>query len=88
MCPSPYRPYSLNPHYFCMFNCKHFQATFPSLAQSLSLTDNNLWGHFNRSSQCEQEFPTSLDKKVTPFQQVYIVFLLILHLINADIKYM
>ncbi|XP_063970614.1 cytoplasmic dynein 2 heavy chain 1 [Lytechinus pictus] len=50
-----------------------FMATFSSVGQSLSLTDNGLWGPFNRSSQCEHEFPTSLEKKITPFQQLLLI---------------
>lgn len=46
------------------------QATFPALYQSLCLSDSDLWLSFSRSSQCEQEIPSSIAKKITSFQQV------------------
>ncbi|KAJ7995299.1 hypothetical protein DPEC_G00243100 [Dallia pectoralis] len=50
-----------------------FKSTFPGLYQSLCLTDSDLWLLFSRSSNCEQEIPPSVSKKVTPFQQVLLV---------------
>ncbi|XP_071483964.1 LOW QUALITY PROTEIN: cytoplasmic dynein 2 heavy chain 1-like [Diadema antillarum] len=48
-------------------------ASFPALHQALSLNDTGLWSQFSRSSLCEQEFPTSLEKKISPFQQLLLI---------------
>ncbi|XP_040902456.1 cytoplasmic dynein 2 heavy chain 1 [Toxotes jaculatrix] len=50
-----------------------FKATFPALYQSLCLSDSDLWLSFFQSSQCEQEIPSSVAKKITPFQQLLLV---------------
>ncbi|XP_077466766.1 cytoplasmic dynein 2 heavy chain 1 isoform X1 [Stigmatopora argus] len=50
-----------------------FKATFTALYQSLCLGDSDLWLSFARSSHCEQEIPTSVAKKITPFQQLLLV---------------
>ncbi|XP_064157010.1 dynein cytoplasmic 2 heavy chain 1 isoform X2 [Anguilla rostrata] len=50
-----------------------FKNTFPALYQTLSLGDADLWLTFSRSSSCEQEFPPSIAKKVSLFQQVLVV---------------
>uniref|UniRef100_A0A4W6F7X0 Cytoplasmic dynein 2 heavy chain 1 n=1 Tax=Lates calcarifer TaxID=8187 RepID=A0A4W6F7X0_LATCA len=50
-----------------------FKATFPALYQSLCLSDSDLWLSFSQSSQCEQEIPSSIAKKITPFQQLLLV---------------
>ncbi|XP_028320044.1 cytoplasmic dynein 2 heavy chain 1 isoform X2 [Gouania willdenowi] len=47
--------------------------TFPALYQSLCLNDSHLWLSFQQSSQCEQEIPSSITKKITPFQQLLLV---------------
>uniref|UniRef100_A0A668AN20 Dynein heavy chain ATP-binding dynein motor region domain-containing protein n=1 Tax=Myripristis murdjan TaxID=586833 RepID=A0A668AN20_9TELE len=47
-----------------------FKATFPALYQSLCLSDSELWLSFSQSSHCEQEIPSTIAKKITPFQQV------------------
>ncbi|XP_022103094.1 cytoplasmic dynein 2 heavy chain 1-like isoform X1 [Acanthaster planci] len=49
------------------------KSNFTQLYQNLSLSDSSLWSSFSRSSQCEQEFPSSLDKKISPFQQTLVV---------------
>ncbi|KAM8977653.1 cytoplasmic dynein 2 heavy chain 1 [Pelodytes ibericus] len=49
------------------------KASLPALYQTLSLEDSNLWTHFSQSSACEQEFPASVAKKLSLFQQVLIV---------------
>ncbi|XP_033632471.1 cytoplasmic dynein 2 heavy chain 1-like isoform X2 [Asterias rubens] len=49
------------------------KSNFVPLYQTLNLSDTNLWSSFSRSSQCEQEFPTSLEKKISPFQQTLVV---------------
>lgn len=46
------------------------QATFPALYQTLCLSDSDFWLSFLQSSHCEQEIPSSIAKKITPFQQV------------------
>ncbi|KAG7479772.1 hypothetical protein JOB18_034928 [Solea senegalensis] len=50
-----------------------FKTTFPALYQSLCLSDSDLWLSFSQSSQCEQEIPSSVAKKITPFQQLLLV---------------
>uniref|UniRef100_A0A7N6ADW8 Cytoplasmic dynein 2 heavy chain 1 n=1 Tax=Anabas testudineus TaxID=64144 RepID=A0A7N6ADW8_ANATE len=50
-----------------------FKATFPALYQSLCLSDSDLWLSFSQSSQCEQEIPSTIAKKITPFQQLLLV---------------
>ncbi|KAF3692878.1 Cytoplasmic dynein 2 heavy chain 1 [Channa argus] len=50
-----------------------FKATFPTLYQSLCLSDSDLWLSFSQSSQCEQEIPSTITKKITPFQQLLLV---------------
>ncbi|CAL1541204.1 unnamed protein product [Lymnaea stagnalis] len=49
-----------------------FKTNFPRLYQSLDMEDTGLWSNFARSSQCEQEFPTAIERKITLFQQVLI----------------
>ena len=49
------------------------KSTFPSLYNNLELSNTNLWAQFSRSSQCEKEFPLSVAKKITPFQQLLVV---------------
>uniref|UniRef100_A0A8C4HFM9 Cytoplasmic dynein 2 heavy chain 1 n=1 Tax=Dicentrarchus labrax TaxID=13489 RepID=A0A8C4HFM9_DICLA len=44
-----------------------------SIYQSLCLSDSDLWLSFSQSSQCEQEIPSSIAKKITPFQQLLLV---------------
>lgn len=46
---------------------------FPTLYNILDLSNTNLWAAFSRSSQCEREFPPSIAKRITPFQQVLII---------------
>ncbi|KAM9852784.1 cytoplasmic dynein 2 heavy chain 1 isoform 4-T4 [Aulostomus maculatus] len=50
-----------------------FKATFPALYQSLCLNDSDLWLSFAQSSHCEQEIPSAIAKKITPFQQMLLV---------------
>uniref|UniRef100_A0A672FW63 Dynein cytoplasmic 2 heavy chain 1 n=1 Tax=Salarias fasciatus TaxID=181472 RepID=A0A672FW63_SALFA len=47
-----------------------FKSTFPALYQTLCLSDSDLWLSFLQSSHCEQEIPSSIAKKISPFQQV------------------
>ncbi|XP_008581746.1 PREDICTED: cytoplasmic dynein 2 heavy chain 1-like, partial [Galeopterus variegatus] len=45
----------------------------PSLYQTLCFEDVALWRPYCHNSMCEQEFPSSLAKKVSLFQQVLVV---------------
>jgi len=49
------------------------QTTFPQLYQDLQLTDSGLWSQYASSSQCEQELPASITKRISFFQQVLVV---------------
>uniref|UniRef100_A0A3Q0T4R8 Cytoplasmic dynein 2 heavy chain 1 n=1 Tax=Amphilophus citrinellus TaxID=61819 RepID=A0A3Q0T4R8_AMPCI len=49
------------------------KAAFPALYQTLCLSDSDLWLSFLQSSQCEQEIPSSIAKKISPFQQLLLV---------------
>lgn len=49
------------------------QTTFPKLYQDLQLHDSGLWSAFSRSSQCEQELPPFVCKKLTAFQQLLVM---------------
>ncbi|XP_041920571.1 cytoplasmic dynein 2 heavy chain 1 [Alosa sapidissima] len=50
-----------------------FKSTFPVLYQTLCLSDGDLWLTFSRSSCCEQDFPNTIAKKISLFQQVLVV---------------
>ncbi|XP_062407923.1 dynein cytoplasmic 2 heavy chain 1 [Sardina pilchardus] len=50
-----------------------FKSTFPVLYQTLCLSDGDLWLTFSRSSCCEQDFPNTVAKKISLFQQVLVV---------------
>ena len=56
--------------HMCINICNYSQATFPSMYASLDLGNPGVWAQFASSSQCEREFPPSLMKKISPFQQV------------------
>ena len=56
--------------HMCINKCNYSQATFPSMYASLDLGNPGVWAQFASSSQCEREFPPSLMKKISPFQQV------------------
>ncbi|KAM4566457.1 cytoplasmic dynein 2 heavy chain 1 isoform 3-T3 [Odontesthes bonariensis] len=49
------------------------KSTFPALYQTLCLSDSDLWLSFFQSSQCEQEIPSSVAKKISLFQQLLLV---------------
>ncbi|CAG6004611.1 unnamed protein product [Menidia menidia] len=49
------------------------KSTFPALYQTLCLSDSDLWLSFLQSSQCEQEIPSSIAKKISLFQQLLLV---------------
>ena len=46
------------------------KTNFPVLYNNLDLQNESLWTQFSRSSQCEREFPPTVSKKVTAFQQL------------------
>ena len=46
------------------------QNTFPNMYKTLQLETTDLWMPFQRSSQCEQDIPSSVAKKISLFQQV------------------
>jgi dynein heavy chain 2 len=46
------------------------KTNFPTLYNNLELSNATIWAAFSRSSQCERDFPPSVVKKITPFQQV------------------
>ncbi|XP_075448514.1 cytoplasmic dynein 2 heavy chain 1 isoform X2 [Ascaphus truei] len=49
------------------------KASLPALYLTLGLEDSNLWNNFSRSLTCEQDFPVTVVKKISLFQQVLIV---------------
>ncbi|XP_064610087.1 cytoplasmic dynein 2 heavy chain 1-like isoform X3 [Liolophura sinensis] len=49
------------------------KSNFPQLCQELQLEDSGVWSSFSRSSQCELEFPTSIEKRTTLFQRLLLV---------------
>ncbi|XP_013869519.1 cytoplasmic dynein 2 heavy chain 1 [Austrofundulus limnaeus] len=49
------------------------KTTFPAFYQTLGLSDSDLWLSFLQSSQCEQEIPSSISKKISLFQQLLLV---------------
>ena len=49
------------------------QSNFPQLYQELQLSDTSTWSPFARSSQCEQEVPPAIAKRISAFQQVLVV---------------
>ena len=57
----------------CSMSFSHLQSTFPRLYSDLQFNDTNLWTQFVRSSQCEQDFPSSVAKKLSLFQQLLVV---------------
>ncbi|ESO93665.1 hypothetical protein LOTGIDRAFT_209197 [Lottia gigantea] len=50
-----------------------FKTNFPQLYNQMNLDDGSTWSNFARSSQCELEFPSSIEKRITPFQQVLLI---------------
>ena len=55
------------------FDFAIFQSNLGRLYQTLSLEDGSLWSNYSRSSQCEQEFPSAIEKRISLFQQVLLV---------------
>ncbi|XP_040400085.1 cytoplasmic dynein 2 heavy chain 1 isoform X2 [Cygnus olor] len=47
--------------------------SLPGLYQTLCLEDEGLWHTFSQSSVCEQEFPSTIVKRISLFQQVLVV---------------
>ena len=46
---------------------------FPSLYESLDISNTAMWSNFAKSSQCEKNFPAEVNQKLTLFQQVLVV---------------
>lgn len=51
----------------------YLKSNLGRLYQDLQLEDGSLWSNFARSSQCEQEMPSAVAKKISLFQQVLMV---------------
>uniref|UniRef100_A0A8B9QUJ2 Cytoplasmic dynein 2 heavy chain 1 n=1 Tax=Anas platyrhynchos TaxID=8839 RepID=A0A8B9QUJ2_ANAPL len=49
------------------------KTSLPGLYQTLCLEDEGLWHTFSQSSVCEQEFPSTIVKRISLFQQVLVV---------------
>lgn len=49
------------------------QTNFPKLYQVLNFDDSSLWSNFSRSNECEREFPSVVEKRITLFQQLLVV---------------
>ena len=50
-----------------------FQSTFPTLYNDLCLSDNAMWSQYARSSQCEQDIPGAMAKRLSSFQQLLLI---------------
>jgi len=46
------------------------QISLPGLYQTLCFEDEGLWHAFSQSSVCEQDFPSTIVKGISLFQQV------------------
>lgn len=49
------------------------QTNFPKLYQVLNFDDGSLWSSFSRSNECEKEFPSVIEKRISLFQQLLVV---------------
>ena len=49
------------------------KTNFPVLFNNLELHSESLWAQFSRSSQCERDFPQTVSKKITLFQQLLVI---------------
>ena len=49
------------------------KTTFPTLSNNLDFTNADIWSRFSKSSRCEQELPSSITKRITPFQMVLVI---------------
>ena len=54
-------------------NLDKLMSSFAGLPNALSLRDEDMWVEWVRSAQCEVEFPSSVTKKISRFQQVLVV---------------
>lgn len=57
----------------CALAVNQLKSNFPTLYGNLDLTSAETWKIFARSSQCEREFPASIAKRITAFQQVLVI---------------
>ncbi|XP_022324921.2 cytoplasmic dynein 2 heavy chain 1-like isoform X2 [Crassostrea virginica] len=51
----------------------NLKTNFPKLYQVLNFDDSSLWSNFSRSNECEREFPSVVEKRITLFQQLLVV---------------
>lgn len=51
----------------------NLKTNFPKLYQVLNFDDGSLWSSFSRSNECEKEFPSVIEKRITLFQQLLVV---------------
>ncbi|XP_053400577.1 cytoplasmic dynein 2 heavy chain 1-like [Mercenaria mercenaria] len=51
----------------------NLKSNIGKLYNALGLEDGGTWSNFARSSQCEQEIPSSIEKRISLFQQVLLV---------------
>ncbi|OWF37256.1 Cytoplasmic dynein 2 heavy chain 1 [Mizuhopecten yessoensis] len=49
------------------------KSNLPKLYQQFNFDDSSMWSSFSRSSECETEFPSVIEKKTTLFQQLLAV---------------
>lgn len=57
--------------YYMIF--QWLQTNFPKLYQVLNFDDGSLWSSFSRSNECEKEFPSVIEKRISLFQQLLVV---------------
>lgn len=50
-----------------------FQSNFSQLYSIFNFDDSSMWSNFSRSSECENEFPSAIEKKTSLFQQLLVV---------------
>ena len=56
--------------YTYITNAHLSQNTLPTMFEALDLHSSDTWSKFVRSANCEKDFPSSVQKRITQFQQV------------------
>ncbi|CAG2190736.1 DNCH2 [Mytilus edulis] len=51
----------------------NFRSNFSQLYSIFNFDDSSMWSNFSRSSECENEFPSAIEKKTSLFQQLLVV---------------
>ncbi|KAJ8297986.1 LOW QUALITY PROTEIN: hypothetical protein KUTeg_024517 [Tegillarca granosa] len=51
----------------------NLKANLGKFFNNLDLGDGSLWSNFSRTSECEKEFPSVVEKRISLFQQVLVV---------------